>query len=81
MGDAAGDADGRLLLVFVLMCPLLGFADALVLGLIGGVVRRFHLKPARHYPRIFIEAAGNNRGHPTLAPGWCGLALRLNSVH
>jgi uncharacterized membrane protein (DUF2068 family) len=23
------------------------------------VVRRFHLNPARHYPRIFIEAAGN----------------------
>ena len=22
------------------------------------VVRRFHLNPARHYPRIFIEAAG-----------------------
>jgi uncharacterized membrane protein (DUF2068 family) len=22
------------------------------------LVRRFHLNPARHYPRIFIEAAG-----------------------
>jgi hypothetical protein len=46
------------------------------------LVRRFHLNPARHYLRIFIEAAGKTTDTRLwlLAAGWCGPALRRVSI-